>query len=206
MRPVRSQLTTGSCLQFLEATFCSWHVNLSILVIHHITICYSKSTGYERERETSSKVNSKILVYDHIHTITHISSPLPYSDGSKQVTVSPTLKEKRLYKDVYIRRQESLRTIPYHGNLSIPSCKGLLLHSPFTGQMFIECFLHGRHLGYSSKAGSREGVMLTMSSRGCHLEDVGFYSEKEEVTLELGPQQQEVVTELKFGCSPLKSQ
>lgn len=159
-----------------------------------------------KERETSSEVNSKILVYDHIHTITHISSPLPHSDGSKQVTVSPTLKGKRLYKDVNIRRQESLRTISYYGNLSIPSCKGLLLHLLFTGQMFIEYFLHGRHLGYSSKASSREGVMLTMTSRGCHLEDFGVYSEKEELSLELGPQQQEVVIELRFGCSPLKSQ
>ena len=177
-------------------------------MIHHIIIFYSKPTGYEkeRERETSSKMNTKILVYNHVHTITYISAPLPYSNGLKQVTVSPALKGKRLYKDVNIRREESLRTIPYHVNLSIPSCKGLLLHLLFTGQMFIECFLHGRHLEYSSKASSREGVMLTMSSHGCHLEDFGFYSEKEEASLELGSQQQEAVTELRFGCSPLKSQ
>ena len=99
--------------------------------------------------------------------------PLPYSNDLKQVTVSHTLKGKRLYKDVNIRRQESLKTIPYHVNLSLPSCKGLL-HLLFTGQMFIECSLHGRHLGCSSKASSREGVMLTMSRHGCHLEDFGF--------------------------------
>lgn len=150
-------------------------------------------------------MNTKILVYNHVHTITYISSPLPYSNGSKQVSLTCTQGEE-IIQNVNIRREESLRTIPYHVNLSIPSCKGLLLHLLFTGQMFIQCFLHGRHLGYSSKASSREGVMLTMSSHGCHLEDFGFYSDKEEASLELGSQQQEAVTELRFGCSPLKSQ
>ena len=45
-----------------------------------------------------------------------------------------------------------------------------------------------------------------MEGLGCHLKDFGFYSDKEEASLELGSQQQEAVTELRFGCSPLKSQ